>query len=77
MDFMLYLETLIKEKAADPDLIEVQCCLEDNNNIRRLQTRDKEFNSPLRNNLGRRRHHHPEKPTLCRTKSTTFRPPKN
>ena len=30
-DFMLDLETLIKETAADPDLIEVQCCIEDNN----------------------------------------------
>ena len=28
---MLDLETLIKETAADPDLIEVQCCIEDNN----------------------------------------------
>ena len=27
---MLDLETLIEETAADPDLIEVQCCLEDN-----------------------------------------------
>ena len=31
LDFMLDLETLIKETAADPDLIEVQCCFEDNN----------------------------------------------
>ena len=31
LDFMLDLETLIKEWAADPDLIEVQCCIEDNN----------------------------------------------
>ena len=31
LDFMLDLETLIKETAADPDLIEVQCCIEDNN----------------------------------------------
>ena len=30
-DFMLDLETLIKETAADPDLIEIQCCIEDNN----------------------------------------------
>ena len=30
LDFMLDLETLIKETAADPDLIEVQCCIEDN-----------------------------------------------
>ena len=29
--FMLDLETLIKETAADPDLTEVQCCIEDNN----------------------------------------------
>ena len=28
---MLDLETLIKETAADPDLIELQCCIEDNN----------------------------------------------
>ena len=28
---MLDQETLIKETAADPDLIEVQCCIEDNN----------------------------------------------
>ena len=28
---MLDLKTLIEETAADPDLIEVQCCLEDNN----------------------------------------------
>ena len=28
-DFMLDLETLIKETSADPDLIELQCCLED------------------------------------------------
>ena len=31
LDFMLDLETLIKETAADPDLIELQCCIEDNN----------------------------------------------
>ena len=31
LDFMLDLETLIKETAADPGLIEVQCCIEDNN----------------------------------------------
>ena len=31
LDFMLDLETLIKDTAADPDLIEVQCCIEDNN----------------------------------------------
>ena len=30
LDLMLDLETLIKETSADPDLIEVQCCLEDN-----------------------------------------------
>ena len=31
LDFMLDLVTLIKETAADPDLIEIQCCIEDNN----------------------------------------------
>ena len=31
LDFMLDLATLIKETAADPDLVEVQCCIEDNN----------------------------------------------
>ena len=31
LDFMLDLETRIKETAADADLIEVQCCIEDNN----------------------------------------------
>ena len=31
LDFMLDLETLIKETSADPDLIELQCCLEDKN----------------------------------------------
>ena len=31
LDFMLDLETLSKETAADPDLIEIQCCIEDNN----------------------------------------------
>ena len=31
LDFMLEMETLIKETAADPDIIEVQCCIEDNN----------------------------------------------
>ena len=31
LDFMLNLETLIEETAPDPNLIEVQCCLEDNN----------------------------------------------
>ena len=30
-DFMLDLETLIKETTADPDLVELNCCLEDNN----------------------------------------------
>ena len=30
-DFMLDLETLIKETAADPDLIELNCCIEDDN----------------------------------------------
>ena len=29
IDFMLDLETLLKETSADPDLIELQCCLED------------------------------------------------
>ena len=29
LDFMLDSETLIKETAADPDLIELNCCLED------------------------------------------------
>ena len=31
LDFVLDLETLIKETAADTDLIELNCCLEDNN----------------------------------------------
>ena len=31
LDFMLDLETLNEETAADPDLIEIQCCIEDNN----------------------------------------------
>ena len=31
LDFMLDLETLTKETAADPDLIELQCCIEDDN----------------------------------------------
>ena len=31
LDFMLDLETIIKETAADPDLIELNCCIEDNN----------------------------------------------
>ena len=31
LDFMLDLETLINETAADPDPIEVQCCIEDEN----------------------------------------------
>ena len=31
LDFMLILETLIKETAADPELIELNCCLEENN----------------------------------------------
>ena len=31
LDFMLDQETLIKEMAADPDLIEMNCCLEENN----------------------------------------------
>ena len=31
LDFMLDLETLIKETAGDPDLVDVQCCIEDNN----------------------------------------------
>ena len=31
LDFMLDLETFFKEIAADPDLIELQCCIEDNN----------------------------------------------
>ena len=31
LDFMLDLEALIKETSADPDLIELQCCLEDKN----------------------------------------------
>ena len=31
LDFMLDLETLIKETTADPDLIELNCCLEDEN----------------------------------------------
>ena len=31
LDFMLDLETLIKETAADQELIEVNCCLEENN----------------------------------------------
>ena len=31
LDFMLDLETIIKETAADLDLIELNCCIEDNN----------------------------------------------
>ena len=31
LGFLLDMETLIKETAVDPDLIEVQCCIEDNN----------------------------------------------
>ena len=31
LDFMMDLETLIEETAAEPDLIELNCCLEDNN----------------------------------------------
>ena len=31
LDFMLDLETLINETAVDPDIIEVQCCIEDDN----------------------------------------------
>ena len=31
LDFMLDLETIIKETAANPDLIELNCCIEDNN----------------------------------------------
>ena len=31
LDFMLDLETLFKETTADPELIELNCCLEDNN----------------------------------------------
>ena len=31
LDFMLHLETLIKKTATDPDLIELNCFLEDNN----------------------------------------------
>ena len=31
LDFMLNLETLIKETSADPELIELNCCLEGNN----------------------------------------------
>ena len=31
LDFLLDLETLIKETAADPDLMELNCCLEENN----------------------------------------------
>ena len=30
-DFMLALETIIKATAADPDLLELNCCIEDNN----------------------------------------------
>ena len=33
LDFMHELETLFTETAADPDLVEVQCCLEDNNTL--------------------------------------------
>ena len=29
LDFMLQLETIIRETAADPDLIELNCCIED------------------------------------------------
>ena len=32
LDFMLGLETLIKETAANPELIELNCCIADNNN---------------------------------------------
>ena len=31
LDIKLHLETLIKETAADPDLIELNCCIEENN----------------------------------------------
>ena len=37
LDCLLYLETLIKETAADPELIEVQSCLEDNSTLAFLE----------------------------------------
>ena len=57
LDFMVDLETLIKETAADPDLIEIQCCVsrtttQHPSNPGRIQTGGEEIDTPLGNNNG-------------------------
>ena len=52
LDFMLDLETLIKETTADPELNEMNCCLEDNNDPQRKQNGRKEVNTPLGHHHG-------------------------
>ena len=80
LDFMLDLETLIKETAAVPDLIEIQCCIEDNN-TQAIPEEYKQVAKKLTHRWGITmvddRIIIPQKPTLLRTQRTTFWPPRN
>ena len=78
LDFMLDLETLIKETSADPELIELNCCLEDNNTNmipQRIQNGRKEVNTPLGHHHGRRSNRHTEIIEIRCTQCLTFGTP--
>ena len=66
---MLYLETLIKQTAADPDLIEVHwhCCLMDNYQCQSSDGKNRDWPTAGKNRGGRL-HYSPQKPALCGTK---------
>ena len=70
---MLDLETLIKETAADPDLIELNCFIEDNNLEQILQNCGQEADPPLGHHNGRRSYRDTENTTICSPKRLTFR----
>ena len=75
LDFMLDFETLIKETTADPELIELNCCLEDNNTSmipNEYRTVAKKTNSTLGHHHGRRPNCHTEITEICRTQRPTL-----
>ena len=77
LDFMLDLETLIKETSADPELIELNCCLENNNTNmmpNEYRTVAKKL-TPLGHHHGRRSNRHIEIIEISRTQCLTFRTP--
>ena len=75
LDFMLDLESLIKVTTADPELIELNCCLENNNTNmipQRIQNGRKETNPPLGHHHGRRPNRYTEVTEIRRTQRPTL-----